>query len=211
MMLTFIGGFLEIYSFLLKGNVFATSITANIVLMFYHITRINLIECIKYLLPILGFSVGIVLSNKIKQYFQKKQAQQNNTHHTTGTHQPWQSYIILMEMLIVLTLYMLQSPSYQLLTICMISFMSAIQIETFGKVHHNTYMSTMCTGNTKKLIESILNKEKPQVKIFSCIILSFGVGITIGAILISYFEANSILFLTFPLLINYYLVRFKNS
>ena len=41
MLLTFIGGFLEIYSFLLKGHVFATTITGNIVLMLFNLYSKN--------------------------------------------------------------------------------------------------------------------------------------------------------------------------
>ena len=62
MMLTFVGGFLEIYSFILKGHVFATTITGNIVLMLFNLSNKNYAVLIKYIFPIIGFALGIIIS-----------------------------------------------------------------------------------------------------------------------------------------------------
>ncbi len=195
-LLTFIGGFLEIYSFLLKGKVFATTITANIILIMYNIYSFNFSEIIKYLLPIIFFSFGIIIVELLRKRLKK-----NSVH--------WREYILLLELLLVVLIYIFKDVRYDMLTISMISFMSAIQIQTFRKIENLVYMSTMCTGNTRKIIESLVKRDFKKVKIFSAIVFSFSLGIIFGALSIEYIFESAILLLIIPLLIIMYLVHYN--
>ena len=65
-LLTIIGGILEIFSYKLKGGVFATAITGNIVLMVYHAKNLSFEEVLKYLLPISCFITGVSISEILK-------------------------------------------------------------------------------------------------------------------------------------------------
>lgn len=192
-LLTFIGGFLEIYSFLAKGGVFATVVTGNLVLLFHNLSSASFGNILKYIFPIIGFSLGIYLSIKIKAKF-------NSFLH-------WREYVILLEILLIIILYFLQSDVFELISVTMISFISGIQIQSFKKVENAVYMSTMCTGNTKKLVESLINKDKSHIKIFSVIVLFFVLGVIVGSILTKIFYASSILFLLIPYIIVYILVH----
>lgn len=160
--LTFIGGFIEIYSFLLKGKVFATTITGNLILMFYNLLEFDKVEIVKYIFPIIGFSIGVVFSEYIRKYLNKK------------VH--WRVRVIELEMLIVVALAFVICPKLNLLSICMMAFISGIQIQTFNKIDDKIYMSTMCTGNMRKLVESIVKKDKDSMKVFATLIISFGLG-----------------------------------
>ncbi len=195
-LLTFIGGFLEIYSFLLKGKVFATTITANIILMIYNVYDFNFSGIIKYLMPIIFFCIGIISVEKIKNKLKSK-----NIH--------WREWILILEMILVVLVYVFRQNEYNLLTISMISFLSAVQIQTFKKVEGLVYMSTMCTGNTRKIIESFNNNNKKQIKIFITIVFAFSIGVIVGAIGIEYLFETSILILLIPLFTIFYLVHYN--
>lgn len=51
-LLAIVGGFLDIYTYLLKGNVFANAQTGNMVLMGLKIAEQNYLGALYYLLPI---------------------------------------------------------------------------------------------------------------------------------------------------------------
>lgn len=193
-LLTFIGGFLEIYSFLLKGKVFATTMTGNIILMIYNIYNLDFVSIPKYLFPIVSFCIGIIYVEYIKQKFS------NYSIH-------WREFIIAMEIFLVLIVFLFKKEYFNIFTTSIIGFMSAIQIQSFKKTEDSIYMSTMLTGNTRKLIESIINKNKKQIKIFSLIIFSFCIGVILGALVIDILKESAILFLLLPLTIIFYLIH----
>lgn len=194
MLLTFIGGFLEIYSFLLKGHVFATAITGNIVMMLFNLCNKNFSVLIKYIFPILGFCTGIIFSITAKRKLSK-----------TKLH--WRIYVIVLEMILVVIIYMLRPKKLIILDICMISMLSAIQIQTFMKINKKIYMSTMCTGNTRKFIQHLIYKDYEGAKIFGLIITSFCSGVILGGYLIYKLKEASILIMLIPLVIVLWLVH----
>lgn len=194
MLLTFIGGFLEIYSFLLKGHVFATTVTGNIVLMLFNLYDKNFTILIKYIFPILGFSLGVVISIIAKKKMSKRRLH-------------WRIYVILFEMLLITIIYLLRAKNFLLLDVCLISMVSAIQIQTFMKIKDKIYMSTMCTGNTRKFVWHLVNKDYEGAMIFALVIFSFGTGVITGGYLIHKFTEASILIMLIPLLVVLYLVH----
>lgn len=194
MLLTFIGGFLEIYSFLLKGHVFATTITGNIVLMLFNLYDKNFSIIIKYIFPILGFCIGVVLS-----MIARKKLSQKKLH--------WRIYVVLFEMILIVLIYLLRSDKIYILDICLISMLSAIQIQTFMKIKKKIYMSTMCTGNTRKFIQHLVNKDYEGAIIYGLVISSFGAGVVCGGYLIHRLKEASILLMLIPLMIVIYLVH----
>ena len=59
-LLAIVGGFLDAYSYLLRGGVFANAQTGNIALLGVYIQRRNGSMIIHYLVPILAFAAGVV-------------------------------------------------------------------------------------------------------------------------------------------------------
>lgn len=194
-MLSFIGGFLELYSYLLKGEVFATAITGNIVLMAYHINNGNLKSVPKYILPIIFFALGVLASEILRKYLKPKEF----------IH--WRVYVILLELIVIIII-----PLFKINVgaVSLISFVSALQIQSFKKIKDYTYMSTMNTGNFKNFIDNLFNKNYIKAKIYMYVILSFIVGIIIADIFIKYFRENSIYICIMPLLtVMYFMIRDK--
>lgn len=196
-LLAFVGGFLEIYSFLLKGHVFATTITGNIILMFFNISRGEFIDSLKYIFPIISFSIGVVFCEKIRY----KLINKKDIH--------WREYVLLIEIILILIISFIKKSSFDILSICLISSISGMQIQAFKKINGSFYMSTMCTGNTRKLLESLCNKDYTHAKVFASIIIFFGLGVVIGGLLVEKIHEISILILLIPLLLTYYIVHYN--
>lgn len=197
-LLTFVGGFLEIYSYILKGGVFATTITGDIIKFVYNISQRNYYESINYIIPIIGFSIGVYIAIAVERKYEK-------------TNRYWREGVILVEIIIILLVYILKAEQFNFLTNSMIAAISAIQLQSFIKVRDTTYMSTMCTGNTRKLVEAIAKKDKEGIEIFFYIVMSFALGILIGDFMIVKFNTASILLLIIPLLAVFFTIRHKKD
>ena len=60
-LLAFTGGFLDAYTYILRGNVFANAQTGNIVLLGINIANGNISKVIYYFVPILAFALEFFL------------------------------------------------------------------------------------------------------------------------------------------------------
>ena len=56
------GGFMDAYSYICRGGVFANAQTGNILLFGVYITQGNIDKSIKHLTPVLFFSAGIIIA-----------------------------------------------------------------------------------------------------------------------------------------------------
>ena len=63
------GGLVDVYTYLIRGGVFAFAQTGNLVLLGIRLARGQLGECVHYLIPILAFTVGVILTEGIQQIF----------------------------------------------------------------------------------------------------------------------------------------------
>ena len=66
------GGFMDAYSYICRGGVFANAQTGNILLFGVHITQGNFDASIKHLTPVLFFSAGIIIAEIIKSKLKRK-------------------------------------------------------------------------------------------------------------------------------------------
>ena len=73
-MLALCGGFLDAYTYITRGGVFANAQTGNIVLMGINIAKGDFERVIHYVVPILAFALGILISEVIKATLKKKHA-----------------------------------------------------------------------------------------------------------------------------------------
>ncbi|WP_314011381.1 YoaK family protein [Pseudostreptobacillus hongkongensis] len=193
-LLTIIGGILEIFSYKLKGGVFATAITGNIVLMVYHAKNLSFEEVLKYLLPISCFITGVSISEILKLKAEKLDIKY------------WRNIIILFEIIVFIIIPYIASDG---LVAALISLVSGMQVQAFRRVYGKAYMSTMCTGNTRLLIESIINKRHHDVKIYSFVITGFVTGVILGDILISLFNNFAIYFCALILIVVTWIINRK--
>lgn len=193
-LLALAGGFLDAYTYLCRGNVFANAQTGNMVMLGITFMEGNIRGTIKYLIPIIAFAVGVLLAEVIKA----KLLEHKKIH--------WRQAVLVIEIILIILVSFIP---YNYVANTLISFICAMQFESFRKFHGNVYATTMCTGNlrsgTEKLAIFIKNKDKKHLKIafqYYFIVFIFCLGAFVGAILAVKIGIKAILFVCIPLLIS---------
>ena len=124
-LLAVVGGFLDAYSYLLRGGVFANAQTGNIVLLGVYLQRGNFNMVIHYLVPIAAFAVGVVLVEITKKVFKNK----GKIH--------WRQRIVVLEAVLLGVVGVIPMGNLDVIANVLISFVCAVQVQTFRKVHGN--------------------------------------------------------------------------
>lgn len=174
-LLALTGGFLDAYSYLTRGGVFANAQTGNMVLLGLRLSEQRWSEAFHYLLPILAFAAGVLLAEWMKSVFQHKQLLH------------WRQIVIAIECVLLFGIGFIPSGDWNPYVNIAISFICALQVESFRKMHGLNYTTTMCTGNlrsgTEQLFHAIHEKDavhfRNAMKYFS-IIFVFIVGAVAG-------------------------------
>ncbi len=189
------GGFLDAYSYLVRGHVFANAQTGNIVLLGMNFFERDWLECAKYLMPILMFVVGVLLADRMRIKLA------NSSLH-------WRQHIILIEAVVLgAVTYLPIGGGYDLIANTLISFVCSLQVESFRKVHSLSFATTMCTGNLRTATEHVslylTEKDsehlKAAFKLYG-IIAFFVVGVIIGSLLCTALERAGLIFVIFQLI-----------
>ena len=171
------GGFQDAYTYTCRGEVFANAQTGNIVLLSTALFRQEWQTVLKYLIPVLSFLIGTAVAECIHLRFKSYE----KIH--------WRQIILLCEILLLLAVGFLPH-SLEPLANALVSFVCAMQVQTFHKVRGHAYASTMCIGNLRAGTEALCayfrvrNKEilRKALTYFG-VILVFGVGAGLGSIL----------------------------
>ncbi|EJU19203.1 MULTISPECIES: YoaK family protein [Mogibacterium] len=169
------GGFMDAYSYTGRGGVFANAETGNIVLLAISIGNKNLQGIFHYLVPIMSFAVGVMISQHVK--IRRK-------NRPTKLH--WRQVTIFFETVAMFIAAFLPQQ-YNLLANSLISLTCGIQVVTFAKIRGYAMSTTMCTGNLKigtmNLNMYLATKEYQYIRkslhYYGCIVF-FIVGAIIG-------------------------------
>ena len=189
------GGFLDAYSYIVRGRVFANAQTGNIVLLGMNFFERDWLSCAKYLLPILMFVAGVLLADRMRIKLA------NSSLH-------WRQHVILTEAVVLgAVTYLPVGGGYDLIANTLISFVCSLQVESFRKVHSISFATTMCTGNLRTATEHIslymTEKDtehlKAAFKLYG-IIAFFILGVIIGSLLCTALERAGLSFVIIQLL-----------
>lgn len=63
------GGFMDAYSYMCRGEVFANAQTGNILLMAINLAKGNILTALSYFAPVTAFVAGVVLARVIRHVF----------------------------------------------------------------------------------------------------------------------------------------------
>ena len=170
------GGLQDAYTYFQRGEVFANAQTGNVVLMSQHFMRGQWAEGLHYLLPLAAFILGVFVAEQIG-------------HSHRGGRFHWRQLVLLIETPLLLLVGFLPTR-YNMPANMLVSFVCAMQVQSFRKLRGNGYASTMCIGNlrsaTEHLSSFVREREKKELVTalqYYCIILIFAVGAGLGAIL----------------------------
>lgn len=168
------GGFQDAYTYCCRGGVFANAQTGNIVLLSTGLFKGEIKSSLKYLVPIVSFLIGIAVAEIVKI----------NLKAAKSLH--WRQTVLLFEMILLFAVGFIPHR-LDLIANALVSFVCAMQIQTFPKVRGHAYASTMCIGNMRNAVESLViyskTKEIHILKkslIYFAVILIFALGAGIG-------------------------------
>ena len=200
------GGFLDVYTYMTRGQVFANAQTGNIVLLGLEIAKGNFWNAFYYVAPILAFVSGVFLTEIIRH----KLKTLNLLH--------WRQIIILLEALLLLVPALIPSGQWDFLVNILISFVCAVQVESFRKVHGHAIATTMCTGNLRTATEQLFQYIKTGNSLlrsgivnYYAIILFFIAGAAIGAAITFWLAEKSIVCCSGLLMIGFIIMFFQQK
>lgn len=199
--LAIVGGYLDAYTYICRGQVFANAQTGNMVLLGIQLAQGNILRALHYLAPIVTFFIGIAFVEGIKAKYKIN----SNLH--------WRQIAIIIEFLALIGVAYLPQGRYNAVAIIVVSFVCSLQAQSFRKFNGNNYASTMCTGNLRSASEhffryvSLENKEELRVSLqYLNIIVFFIIGAIIGCFLTNLYQDKSVLFSCLGLVVVFFLM-----
>lgn len=180
-LLALVGGFLDAYTYIARGGVFANAQTGNTVLLGLTLASGQFARAMRYLLPILAFVCGVVIADSIRWRYRKPDMKKAAMH--------WRQIVVLTEIILLVVVSFVPQSANAVVNI-VISLVCALQVETFRKVHGNTLTTTMCTGNLRAGTEQLVlwrqtgdRAAGKRALTYFAIILFFVLGAVMGAVL----------------------------
>ena len=180
------GGLQDAYTYLCRGKVFANAQTGNIVLFSSYLFDGEWGHCTRYLIPVLSFLLGIFAAECVHRHFK----------YMEKVH--WRQLIILAEIILLFAVGFLPQ-SVNTLANALVSFVCAMQVQTFRKVRGHAYASTMCIGNMRSGTEALCvyfhNHDREvlyKALTYFGVIGLFAVGAGLGALLTAHFAERGI-------------------
>lgn len=138
-----VGGFLDAYTFLCRGGVFANAQTGNLALLGIRLAAGDWAGACGYLFPVAAFVVGILLAEALRRLFG----------HRRALH--WRQPLLLVEAAALAACAAFPALPDTAVTVA-VSFVCAVQAQGFRKIHGSPIATTMCTGNLRAAIEAAL-------------------------------------------------------
>lgn len=176
-LLALVGGFLDAYTYLLRGAVFANAQTGNIVLMSMRLAEAEWQKALYYFIPIAAFALGVVVTELIKALSKK------------NSFLKWRYIIVGLEAVVLFLLGFLPADIPDMVVTVSISFICSVRVCSFRSLAGVPYATTMCTGNlrsaTEQLCRYVRTREKDSLYHsgrYFFIILCFCAGAAVGVL-----------------------------
>lgn len=204
MILAAAGGFLDAYTYISRGGVFANAQTGNIVLLGISLADGKLNRAVYYLVPIMAFVLGIFIAESVRHKYRDS----DRMH--------WRQLVVILEIFVLIVVALIPQGNLNMIANVAVSFTCAMQVEAFRKMNGNAFATTMCTGNlrsaTEKLFRYAVKKEQAElgksVQYYG-IILVFIVGGMAGYRLTKVFAEKAVLIVCVLLMIVFLLMFLK--
>ncbi|MHC1479915.1 YoaK family protein [Frateuria aurantia] len=177
-LLLFSAGFMDAFTYLAYGHVFANAMSGNVVQIAVALPQGNWPEIYRHLPPLAAFFPGILAARWLM-------ARAAATPYAQVARRVLTAQVLL---LLLTALGIHQLPAFAV-TAC-IAFMSSMQNTTFRTIGPLSYTSVVTTGNLRSLGESIFgwitgdrSKYRGEIQALSSICLAFAAGATTGAVM----------------------------
>ena len=199
------GGLQDAYTYLCRGKVFANAQTGNIVLFSAYLFDGDWTHSRRYLVPVLSFMLGIFVAECIHRHFK----------HMERVH--WRQLILLAEIVLLFLVGFLPQEGNTAAN-ALVSFVCAMQVQTFRKVRGHAYASTMCIGNLRCAAEALgeylrghNRASLDAAKTYFGVILVFAAGAGLGSLVTEFTDIRAIWICCGLLLISFILMFIRDD
>lgn len=199
------GGLQDAYTYCCRDKVFANAQTGNIVLMSTHLFAGDWAGVFRYFVPVISFMAGIFVAECVHRRYKCME----KVH--------WRQLIILVEIVLLFFVGFLPREVNTFAN-ALVSFVCAMQVQTFRKVRGHAYASTMCIGNMRSGMDSlcswVLNRNPAALKkslYYWGIILLFALGAGLGSLTLDLCGAKAIWFSCLLLAVSFCLMFLKED
>ncbi len=167
-----VGGFLEVFTFLLHGGVFCNAQTGNVVMLVLHLVHGEGAAGLRYLYSILAYIFGILLTAVLPDRAAKSFLP---------------VAVAVMEIVAFVLLALLPVGESDWYIYATVSFLCAVQYNTFTKLHGNAMATTFCTNNIRQiflhLVRGVRERDGAEYRksgAYLFIVLCFAAGAAVG-------------------------------
>ena len=199
------GGLQDAYTYCCRDKVFANAQTGNIVLMSTHLFAGDWAGVFRYFVPLISFMAGIFVAECVHRRYKCME----KVH--------WRQLIILAEIVLLFFVGFLPQEVNTFAN-ALVSFVCAMQVQTFRKVNGYAFASTMCIGNMRSGMDAlcswVLNRNPAALKkslYYWGIILLFALGAGLGSLTLDLCGAKAIWFSCLLLAVSFCLMFLKED
>lgn len=200
-LLAIVGGFLDAYTYCCRDQVFANAQTGNIVRVGITLANGEYMKTLRYTIPILAFTAGVLMAMHMRDRY-------NTKFH-------WRQVVLFVEAVIIVVVgFIPMNNIFNILANIMISFLCAMQAESFRKVLGKPFSSTMCTGNLRSaseyLYHAVANKDYRlliNMSHYIFIIIAFIAGAFMGVYFTQIWLQYAIFITLVPMLLSIYIMK----
>ena len=171
------GGLQDAYTYNVRDQVFANAQTGNMVLVGQSLALGQWAVAVEHLIPVLAFAGGVFAAEVV-----------HNRFHSRNLAFHWRQAVVLLEA-VILCLVAFLPLQLNLLANGLVSFVCAMQVESFRKIEGNAYATTMCIGNLRSGMEHLyrwhVTREQAHLhraKVYCLVILVFVLGASLGGV-----------------------------
>ena len=180
-----VGGFLEAYTYLLHGGVFCNAQTGNLVLLVLRLVQGDFPAAGHYLFSLLAYLAGILVSAALPVLLKRLRLP---------------LFTAAVEMCAFAALAFIPQGASDWYTYVSVSFLCALQYNTFTECRGAKAATTFCTNNlrqvTVNLFGGVRERDAAKLKksgIYALVILCFALGATAGGLSAEYLGNYSVL------------------
>ncbi len=191
LLLALAGGMLDAYTYLCRGEVFATAETGNLVLLGLNLAAGDFRRAALYLLPVLAFAGGVWAAEGLSLLPERGLLRVRQ-------------WILLLECAVLVVVAHLPRAADAAANM-LISFLSAVQMQSFRRFRGLVCATTMCTGNLRsgmeKLFRHVTGRGEPGAWVYFLLISTFVAGAILSGALSRFWGSRTVLAACLPLLL----------
>lgn len=184
--LTFIGGFIDAYTFVQRGGVLAAGQTGNLVFLSVDIAQHNLPGAITKLCTVLLFIIGVAFVGVLN-------------HHLGAHSHYWRVPIMVAEFAVCLFVGALPKTTNNIFIVPLLALVMAMQTTAFSHISGYGYANVFTTGNLKKatiaLTDFGVTRNRESLKtalVYWQLVLCFAGGAIVSALLQIWWTTHTI-------------------